>query len=487
MDAREVQSHGPATLVLVTLAEYQTVFWAPVAEALRASGTDVFVCAFDDRSAEMLRARGIPSTRVLDHVEDARNSTTPDWDALADYGVDNPNLALSHERVTFLIRDSNALAGKFLRYARAMDRILGQLIGKGRRPVLVQELGGFVSVLASYHAARRRGLDNWFIEPSFFRGRLFFIRNSFAAYDVPGPIAARVSPEVDRYLDDTLSRRAIVIPKKDRHQYVPALGKIANMKNARRLVEKLYDKHVLGKHQEFGHIGVHAFGHLAMTWNAYRSRALYTALEDIGPFIYYPLHVPADMALTLRSPEYFDQLGLVDYLCRVIPPTHRLAIKEHPAQVGAFPSGRLKALVERYDNLAVLPPTTNNYAVIDRAAAVVSVNSKSGVEAALVGRPVVVLGNAFYTHCDLVHYVPRASELGPALAAALRTPPLDRAKVRGYFQTVHEHSVPGELYIADPDNIATFTASLMKVLRADTASSSAHDSMAAPLAPVGQP
>jgi hypothetical protein len=455
------QRASSATLVLVTLAEYQTEFWVPVAETLRRSGVDVFVLAFDDRSAETLEARSIPCARIPSSGE----ADTMAWDAVQagfrDYGVDNVNLALSHERVTFRLRDTLMLARRFLNYARAVENCLDHLIRRGRNPIMVQELGGFISVLACYYAARRKSLENWFIEPSFFRGRLFFLRNSIAAYQVPGQIAASISLEVTRYLDETLNRRAIVIPKKDRHQYVPVLGKIANWRNVRRLAEKLYDKHVLGKRQEFGHIGVHARAHLEMAWNAARLRRIYTPLESAGPFIYYPLHVPADMALTLRSPEYFDQLGLIDYLLRVMPATHRLAIKEHPAQIGAIAAERIKALTQRYDNLIVLPPTENNYTVLDKAAAVISVNSKSGCEALLVGRPVIVLGDAFYTHCGLVKHVPSLRELGPALASILKAPVPDRAAVYGYFQTVHDQSVPGELYISDADNIAAFVASMM--------------------------
>jgi hypothetical protein len=459
-----------STLVLVTLAEYQTVFWIPVAEALRQSGIDVFVCAFDDRSAEMLAARGIPSARIP--TQDESGAATADAIAaeFRAYGIDNVNLALSHERVTFRLRDTNMLARKFLTYARGIGKVFDQIAARGRTPILVQELGGFVAVLACYYAARRKNIDNWFIEPSFFRGRLYFLRNSIAAYPVPGEIAGSVSPEVTRYLDETLNRRAIVIPKKDRHQYVPVLGKIANRRNARRFAEKLRDKYLLGKQQEFGHIGLHAFSHLEMAWNAWRLRPLYTSLESIGPFLYYPLHVPADMALTLRSPEYFDQLALIDYLLRVIPATHRLVIKEHPAQIGAIPADRIRALAQRYDNLMVLPPTTNNYDVLAKAAAVISVNSKSGAEALLVGRPVVVLGDAFYSRCGLVSYVPNLRAVGPAIEAALRAPVADRATVRGYFQTVFDHSVPGELYISDADNIAAFAESLKaKVLNATAA------------------
>ena len=413
----------------------------------------------------MLTARDIPNVRMVegDHERGAADERT--FDArIAELGIDNVNLLFSHERVTFRIHDAAVLRRKFLHCLAAAEAALDGLIRAGRKPVVVQELGGFLSVIATFHAARRRGIDNWFLEPAFFRGRLFFLHNAFHAFDVSGPIAAQVSPEVARYIDETLAQKAIVIPKKDRHQYASVLGKITNRRNIRRLFEKLYDKHVLGKRQEFGHIGVHVGSHLEMAWNALRMRGLYTPLADAGRFVYYPLHVPADMALTLRSPQYLDQLALVDYLLRIVPATHRIAIKEHPAQVGALPSARIRALKRRYDNLVVLPPTTNNYAVLERASAIVSVNSKSGAEALLVGKPVLVLGDAFYSRCELVTRVAALADLPSALEGALRAAAPDPASVRGYFQTVYDRSLPGELYVADADNVDIFAGSLIKAV-----------------------
>lgn len=449
------------TLVITTLAEYQTVFWAPLCETLMRRGIDVFVFAFDDRSADMLGARGVPHARMPALAPDAEHADPGAFEKrIAAYGIDNANLLFSHERITFGIRDSVRLRQRFMRYSDAVERALDGLVREGKRPLVLQELGGFISVLATYFGARRRGIDNWFIEPAFFRGRLFFLKNSFRAYDISGPVAEHISPEVSSYLAETLKRRAIVIPKKDRHQYTPLIGKIFNARNARRLVEKIIDKHVLGKHQDFSHIGAYVRGHLKMVANAYRARDLYQRLEETGPFVYYPLHVPADVALTLRAPAYLDQLALVDFLLRTVPPTHSVAIKEHPAQVGALPADRMKALAQRYDNLVILPPSTNNFSVLERCDAVVSVNSKSGAEAMLLGRPVLVLGDSFYANCPFVKRVASLQDVPAALRAILGSAAPNAGDVAGYFQTVYERSYPGELYVPDPENVATFAETI---------------------------
>ena len=462
---------SPDVILITTLAEYQTRFWIPVAQRLRGAGREVRLLAFDDRSAEMATAQGVP---VVNMYRAGLEGGAPIDDEqafnarIASYGLDGSNFLFSHERVTFGIRDTSALRRRFMIYSNAMEAELDQLAARGQRAVVVQELGGFLSVIACFYAARKRGIRNWFIEPSFFRGRLYYTPDSLAAPDTMATPAEPVSPQVRGYLDDTLRQRAIVIPQKDRHQSSAAFSKIANARNARRLAEKLWDQFALGKHQEFGHNLRHARAHAAMALGATRLKKLYRPMPET-PFVYYPLHVPADMALTLRSPEYLDQVATIDFLLRTLPDTHVLVVKEHPAQIGAVSAGRLFELARRFDNFVLLPPQTNNYAVLGRADAVVSVNSKSGAEAVLLGKPVVVMGDAFYRSCPLVFAVNRLSDVPQRLREALRTQGFDPARAAPYFETAWRKSFPGELYIDNPQQLDTFAASLLSAVNAPSA------------------
>ena len=453
-------------ILITTLAEYQTRFWIPVAQRLRSAGREVQLLAFDDRSAEIAQAQGIP---VLNMYRAGLQGGSPVDDGQAfkaridSYGLDGTNFLFSHERVTFGIHDSAALRRRFMIYTNAMELLLDRLAAQGQQAVVVQELGGFLSVIATFYAARKRGIRNWFIEPSFFRGRLYYTPDSFSAPETMSAPADAVSKEVRAYLDETLQQRAIVIPQKDRHHYSAAFKKVANLRNSRRLAEKLWDQYALGKHQEFGHNLRHARVHAAMALNATRLKRLYRPLPETS-FVYYPLHVPADMALTLRSPEYLDQVATIDFLLRTIPDSHVLVVKEHPAQIGAISSNRLFELARRFDNFVLLPPQTNNYAVLARADAVVSVNSKSGAEAVLLGKPVVVMGDAFYRTCPLVFTADRLKDVPQRLREALKAPPFDPAQAAPYFETAWRQSVAGELYIENPQQLDVFAATLASAI-----------------------
>jgi hypothetical protein len=459
------------TILITTLARYQTAFWIPVAEALRGLGHSPAFLVFDDPSARLLRRAGLKFFNAFDLGGGAGvHSTAALEDELAARLGWTLPLATSHEALTYAVTDGEELSRKLARHRAAAEAALAELEAGAGPVTVVQELGGFLSVIGTFLAARARGCDNLFVEPSFFKGRFFATRNTFAAPRVGKATRDEaIDPQAVRQIDAVRAARSIVIPAKDRHHYSAALAKVINLPNARRLAEKLYEKYGRRDRHEFGHIGTYVGKHLSMAGNSVRLWRAYKPLSPSSRLVYYPLHVPADVALTLRAPHYLDQLSLVDYLARIVPATHRLVIKEHPAQVGALGARQLEDLLHRHDNLILLPPKTNNYDVLAACDLVVSVNSKSGAEALLVGKPVLVLGDAFYGESGLVTRISGAAELPAAIRASLmdpRTPA--RADVERFFSHVWRSSREGELYVTERANAIVFARSL-------------HDALASPI------
>lgn len=454
------------SLIISTLAEYQTAFWAPVGQALEALGCRVIFVSCDTRSTAMLEQAGL---EVIDATLSARLAALGDADPVAvcsAHGIDNPGPLLTHEKFAFGARDTGHLLAKLAGGIILADRAIARARehAEGDEVIMMQELGGFLSVLGLHHAALHAGVESVFIEPSFFKGRMLFVGNSLAAHQIEGSPRAPVSGEVAAYLDEAIASGTVVIPQKDKHHYAGALTKLLNRRNIRRLVEKTRDKYLLGAEQEFGAIGHHVKTHLRMLTASQRLRGEFTPLAQLGAgkqrFLYYPLHVPGDVALTLRSPEYCDQLALLDYLCRTAPADMVIATKEHPAMIGAVPSAGLLALKRRYDRFAVLPPKTNNYAVLREAEVIVTVNSKSGAEAGLLGKRVIVLGDAFYRDAPFAMALDRLSDLPAAIDRADASRPASEA-TRAYFGALWQRTYPGELYVADEANVAIFSASLL--------------------------
>ena len=439
-------------VLFVSLAANQSRFFLAVGKQLEASGHGVAHVCFHEGAAEEIRRAGGRAFNPFDY-----QPASPDEVDFDDFGVESPSLLIGHEKAAYELRDTAALVRKFKGHLAAMGRIVDEWRSEGGSPVMVQELGGFTSVLAAYYAARRRGIDNWFIEPSFFRGRVFFTPNTFAAPRI-SPGNGPVSRQVRESLASIRATQAVVIPSKDRLHYRGAGRKLTDPRNVRRLVDKLVAKHVRGQREEFEHIGGHVSRHLRMFLNSRRLAPHYRPLPADGPLLYYPLHVPADFALTVRSPEYLDQFTTIDFLCRCAPLGWRVAIKEHPALIGAIGSDRTEELLRRHDNLVLLSPAVNNHRVLARAAAVVTVNSKAGAEALLYRKRVFALGDSFYKDSPLVTRVRALADLPALLASPQRE--ISEEGVERFFQDVWDCSHPGELYDLSPDNLVTFAESL---------------------------
>lgn len=451
--------------IITTLAEYQTRFWLEIGLTLKAQGQPVRFLSFDSRSNEMLGAAGLDFADATASACTAALGTRDPQEVCRSFGMDRLNFWLTHEKFAFGARDSEALMRKLAGTLLVADQAI-RTVPAGEKVAMVQELGGFLSVIGSHFAALHHQVPSWFIEPSFFRGRMLFLEGDVAARKLPADMRATPDGAVQAYLQDTLDRSAIVIPEKDRHQYTTAFRKVVNFRNVKRLAEKVIDKHLLGKQQEFGHIGSHVYTHARMILASRKLAKHYTPVSQLGRFVYYPLHVPGDMALTLRSPEYLDQAALVDYLCRVAPPEVTIAVKEHPAMIGAMGAEPLLRLKQRYDRFHIIPPSTNNFEVLKQAAAVVTVNSKSGAEAGLLGQQVLVLGDAFYRNAPFATPVDSITGLGAALARVLdgSDAPPARERTLEYFAALWGETLPGDLYVTDPANIATFAASLQVCL-----------------------
>ena len=446
-------------LLISTLAEYQSTFWVMVGKELGHRGLHCEFLSFDDRSTESLRGAGF---KVYAYSEQAH---VPDEMALLrDFDAGPLESLFLHERVAFNEQRHEHLRAKLCRSISLAGQAIVECQKRYETVALVQEVGGFLSVIGCRLAAQRLQVANWFIEPAFFKGRLFFTRDTFAAPKVPdAPAADHQRLLVLQYVENARWQQTIVIPEKDRHHYNSALTKVANNRNVIRLLEKVRDKYLLGKYQEFGYVWHHVRTHLRMLRNSIRLKFRYTPLERLKLFVYFPLHVPGDMALTLRSPQYLDQMALIEQILRVTPAGFDVVVKEHPAMIGACDGGRMLKMSRHYPQLKILPPTTNNYEVIKASRLVISINSKSGMEALLLGRPIIVLGDAFYTSCSLLKHAENYLDLRKAVATLLesyQTPQEDL--LIDYLCRVWAASAAGELYVTKAGGVSEFCDSLIQ-------------------------
>ena len=453
-------------IIFVTLAINQTTFFSRVGDRVKEEGYNAYYLCFDEESYAYLNAGKYNAYNVFAEMDKGCDSIS--LSSLELCGADDFALFFNHEKAYYNIYDEGRQLSKFEKYFVAVSGIIKHKIltgqTKSHNVVLVQEFGGFISVAAAFYSAKLCGIDNVFVEPSFYKGRVFFQKNTYKAIQISSS-GGVVSSEFRDYLNETVRNKKTVIPDKDKKQYRSAVAKILDLGNIKRFFQKLVFKYIFRKQQEFQYVWLHTMRHLSMAINSFRIKGRYC--DDLSKnYVYFPLHVPNDASLTIRSPEYFDQIKLISLISQSMPEGCLLYIKEHPALTGAFKYRSLVRLLCSHDNIHILRSSLNNYDVVKNSQAVITVNSKAGAEALLVNKPVIVLGDAFYSSSPDVLRCHSVAELTEALRSAVQDGSFvpDSNRVYSYFRDVWNASWEGELYNNTPDNVSAFAKSLITYL-----------------------
>ena len=442
--------------VISTLTFVEADFWASVGRILRDKGYKIAFILFDEGSRRVMTKNGFPHFNIHALTRDGK-AQQPDRAEIEAYaqsfGVKNIRDLFIHETLAYHRKDEEALARKAFTYLKIVDQILLSNTVK----CVIQEMGGFAAYTCVYYGAIKHGINHLFYEPACFPGRIVFNLNSFVS-DIPLEMVQSVPSAGARawaksYLEDYLSKRALVIPQKDRHLFADmTVGRMVNWFNAKRLGKKLLQKYIWGEREEFDELwGVFKFNVEKLVRRQFMG-SLYSKFPETGRYVYYPLHVPHDVQLTVRSKLFYFQEGIIEYLSRILPVGYEVFVKEHPASVGALPGGGLKRLIRGRRNIKLLHPSINSFDIVKNAAAVVVINSKVGFEALMQGKKVVMLGEAFYRNKGLTVDVSDLRDLERVIGEALDARGPEYEAIEDFVAKAYEWSHPGELFAMNETN-----------------------------------
>ncbi len=371
---------------------------------------------------------------------------------------------LFHERMTFNRNSEDDLLKKCAVYLEVIHTWLQDI----KPDVVIQELGGFIAPMSLYYACKRNSIKHIFLEPMMFQGTLGFVENTIN-YTIKVKKQLR-NNAVQKYVENYIASQNAVIPKKDQHHFRDAtLAKLINFQNIRKLALKIWYKFFLGLEQEYDAIANHIWRNFRMLINRKKLSTFYWLRENLPSnkkYVYFPLHVPLDFQLTVRSKEWLNQIDLLERISNFLPPGVDLWIKEHPAAIVAYSIKELEKLLNS-SNVKIISPLENSFSIIHNASAVITINSKVGAEALMQGKPLFVLGQAFYRNHGISYDVSSISELKKELTDFLKNKSNLRPsnkKIQYFLNAVWEKSLPGELYVNTSENINKFASSLIKAL-----------------------
>lgn len=133
-------------------------------------------------------------------------------------------------------------------------------------------------------------------------------------------------------------------------------------------------------------------------------------------YIFYPLHIEPETALSLLNPEFNEQLALIELLAKNLSAGTLLVVKDHIGGITRRPRDFYSTLFE-IPNVVVVSPEAYALEIAKKAKCVVVITSTLGAEAAILGIPVISVGirNSF-NFLPYVYVVESWKELRPLLS-----------------------------------------------------------------------
>ena len=448
-------------ILFAIMAVQEVVFFAPIAKRLmEEEGLRVAFLTFHEAGDDILEREGIPyfSLHKIRRAINQKEATPVQIKDIEDALQIQNNKLIVHEMLTANRKDENFLNSKIIQYYTIIDKILREnSIG-----CVVQELGGFIAPQLLYYLSRYHNVNHVFIEPAMFPKRVVFTLNRlFADIDdyadsiLGDGLDRDVGALVKRYMD----KKVVVIPKKDRHFFQDmTLKRIFALDNFHRLTRKLYHKYIIGREEEYDAISWYIVYHFMKLFRRKMLKRCYSDHAAGEKYIYFPFHVPLDVQLTVRCPEFLNQEAIVEQIAASIPDGYMLYIKEHPAAIGGHSLARLKRLAA-LKNVRLLHPRNNSYNIIRNALCVITINSKVGFEAIMQGKPVVVLGKTFYRGKGVTVDVDKLADIPDAISKAINMK-VDNVRRDYFLNQSFQWSYKGELYENSPENVENFYSSL---------------------------
>lgn len=159
-------------------------------------------------------------------------------------------------------------------------------------------------------------------------------------------------------------------------------------------------------------------------------------------FIYYPMHMQPESSIDAWAPFYQNQLGFVMQLALAIPADTTFVIKLHFSDPDNYSRQQLRQLMS-LPGLRIAHPNAPGSDFIENAALVVGIQGTSCLEAALLGKPVLIFGDSPYVNFPRSERAKRPDELYEQIRRMLKEPPPSDDEIVEAYATYLARYMPG--------------------------------------------
>ncbi len=400
-----------------------------------------------------------------------RRPRTPDWKKLAGlekkYGAPTLRRYITAQRIIDGLSESRKAA-----YLQAYLEYFDKLWQETRPDLLLTGGADSLPFFAAQEVFKRNGSMLLAVIPSRITGRFHVVDNELEQIPELRETADSLSADPPSQEELALARsmREAYTRKRVRPSYYGLGPRIKTLPSPLKMLSSQWRRH---KYQDWyfdAPLGSYIRNSFRvrgrLPFQRLEMRRLSEPLPPDGRFFYYPLHFEPEFSIDILGSNVRDQLQLLRRISSAMPARTLLCVKEHPnMSPGSRPLGFYRELA-RLGNIRLLDHKTDGYDIISRCRGVVTISGTTGFEALFYGKPVLLLGRAFYD--QFTEGVLRAAGY-EEIAAGLQKikegmsfdpASLDRFVVSLYrrsYPGAYEHTIPG---IHDPSNVSAIAAGI---------------------------
>ena len=163
-----------------------------------------------------------------------------------------------------------------------------------------------------------------------------------------------------------------------------------------------------------------------------------------GKYVYFPLHMAPESSVDTWAPFYQDQLAFVHQLSRAIPIDFDFVIKLHFSDPDNYSRKSLDKLIG-LPRIRIAHPNAPGSVFIENAALVIGIQGTSCLEAALLGRPVLLFGDSPYQHFPRSEIAKRPDELYEQIRRMLGRPVPSEEEIIEAYASYMARYMPGRI------------------------------------------
>ena len=146
------------------------------------------------------------------------------------------------------------------------------------------------------------------------------------------------------------------------------------------------------------------------------------------PYLLIGLHRQPESSIDVWASFFSDQFHVIEAISRATPPTHLIAVKLHKSDADNYSRNQLERL-RRLPGVRLVSPFVQSRGFIENASLVLAIQGNIALEAAMLGRPVLVFGDTKFVDLPSVSRVNRITDLPDQLRTKLAEKKPEREEI----------------------------------------------------------